>query len=44
MGAIVGELSGAKVLLVEDDVVTGMDHASQLQAGGAEVVGPFSTS
>jgi DNA-binding NtrC family response regulator len=43
MGKIDGELSGAKILLVEDNMITAIDHADQLHEGGAEVVGPFTT-
>jgi two-component system, response regulator PdtaR len=35
------ELAGAKALVVEDDMLVAMDHAEQLNEGGAEVVGPF---
>jgi DNA-binding NtrC family response regulator len=44
MEEIARELSGAKVLLVEDNMITAMDHADQLHEGGAEVIGPFTTA
>lgn len=34
-------LSGAKVLVVEDEPLIAMDHADWLDAGGAIVIGPF---
>lgn len=35
------ELSGAKILIVEDEPLIAMDHAEWLAAAGAAVVGPF---
>src|SRR5947209_3649226 len=41
MHATAGELVGAKVLIVEDDMLVAMAHADQLNEAGADVVGPF---
>ena len=40
MGSV-ANLSGTRVLLVEDEPVIALDHAGRLAAAGAEIVGPF---
>jgi DNA-binding response OmpR family regulator len=35
------QLSGTRVLLVEDEPIIALDHADRLAAEGAEIVGPF---
>src|SRR4051812_28799542 len=36
-----GQLAGARVLVVEDDVLIGMDLAAMLEAAGCVVLGPL---
>ncbi len=35
------DLTGTRVLLVEDEPVIALDHAGTLADAGAEIVGPF---
>ena len=38
------QLTGTRVLLVEDEPIIALDHADRLSAEGAEIVGPFAGS
>lgn len=35
------DLAGRRIMLVEDDILVGLDHADRLKRAGAEIIGPF---